>query len=149
MNWQWVLLTYKIEWCYKQGTWWPSGSAHLTRLICKACNQCLCGVWSRSQLAALDMLHCIKRFFGGITYRWFPPGTPHSSTIKNRKFLISKKIGCSEGGFRSRAEMKESGQNKCEIRMKKKWFKNEARQWKLEMTDPRQNCAVVTIVLPR
>jgi hypothetical protein len=51
-----------------------------------ACNQCLCGVWVRSQLAALDMLHRIKGFSARITYRWFPPGTPVSSTIKRVLF---------------------------------------------------------------
>jgi hypothetical protein len=31
----------------------------------QACNQyCLCGVWVRSHLAALDMLHRIKGIFG-------------------------------------------------------------------------------------
>jgi hypothetical protein len=30
----------------------------------QACNQCLCGVWVRSQLAALDKLHHIKGIFG-------------------------------------------------------------------------------------
>jgi hypothetical protein len=30
----------------------------------QACNQWLCGVWVRSQLAALDMLHRIKGIFG-------------------------------------------------------------------------------------
>jgi hypothetical protein len=30
----------------------------------QACNQCLCGVWVRSQLEALDMLHRIKGIFG-------------------------------------------------------------------------------------
>jgi hypothetical protein len=48
-------------------------------------------------------------------YWWFPPGTPVSSTIKIEQILISSIIGSSEGG-----EMKESGQKKCEIRMKKK-----------------------------
>jgi hypothetical protein len=68
-----------------------------------ACNQCLCGVWVRSQLAALDKLHRIKGFSARITYRWFPPGTPISSTIKMEKVLI---IGSSEEGFRSRDERK-------------------------------------------
>jgi hypothetical protein len=30
----------------------------------QACNQCLCGVWVRSQLAALHMLHRMKGIFG-------------------------------------------------------------------------------------
>jgi hypothetical protein len=30
----------------------------------QACYQCLCGVWVRSQLSALDMLHRIKGIFG-------------------------------------------------------------------------------------
>jgi hypothetical protein len=30
----------------------------------QACNQCLCGVWVQSRLAALDMLHRIKGIFG-------------------------------------------------------------------------------------
>jgi hypothetical protein len=29
----------------------------------QACNQCLCGVWVQSQLAALDALHHIKGMF--------------------------------------------------------------------------------------
>jgi hypothetical protein len=44
-------------------------------------------------------------------YQWFPPGTPVSSTIKIRKFLISKKIGCSEGGFRLRDERMRAEKN--------------------------------------
>jgi hypothetical protein len=39
-------------------------------------------------------------------YRWFPPGTPISSTIKIEKVLIGLIIGSSEGGFRSRDERK-------------------------------------------
>jgi hypothetical protein len=38
-------------------------TARLTCLDSQACNQYLCGVWVRSQLAALDMLHWIKRDF--------------------------------------------------------------------------------------
>jgi hypothetical protein len=30
----------------------------------QACNQCLCGVWVRSQLTTLDKLHRIKGIFG-------------------------------------------------------------------------------------
>jgi hypothetical protein len=30
----------------------------------QACNQCLCRVWVRSQLAALDKLHRMKGIFG-------------------------------------------------------------------------------------
>jgi hypothetical protein len=80
------------------------GAADVSEL--QACNQCLCGVWVRSQLAALDKLHRIKGIFGRVTYRWFPPGTPVSSTIKSEKVLISLITGSSEGGFRSRDERK-------------------------------------------
>jgi hypothetical protein len=41
-------------------------------------------------------------------YRWFPPGTPVSSTIKIDKVLISLIIGNSEGGFRLRDERKQA-----------------------------------------
>jgi hypothetical protein len=38
-------------------------TARLTCLL-QACNQCLCGVWVRSQLTALDKSHRIKGIFG-------------------------------------------------------------------------------------
>jgi hypothetical protein len=51
-------------------------------------------------------LHRIKVFSARITYRWFPPVTPVSSTIKIEHILISLIIASSEGGFRSRDERK-------------------------------------------
>jgi hypothetical protein len=56
----------------------------------QACNQCLCGVWVRFQLAALDMLHRIKGIFGadhvpvvssghsGFLHHWKGPIPPMS-----------------------------------------------------------------------
>jgi hypothetical protein len=54
-----------IYWNLK-GTWWPNGSRRDCTDVSEsqASNQCLCGVWARSQLAALDMLHRIKVIFG-------------------------------------------------------------------------------------
>jgi hypothetical protein len=61
-------------------------------------------VWVQSQLAARDMLHGIYKDFqrgsrtcGFLQFR--PP-------LKFEKFLISQKIGISDGGFRWRDERK-------------------------------------------
>jgi hypothetical protein len=72
----------------------------------QACNQCLCGVWVRSQLAALDKLHCIKGIFGAGHVPVVSSG--HSGFLhhQNGKVLISLIIGSSEGRFRSRDERK-------------------------------------------
>jgi hypothetical protein len=42
----------------------------------QACNQCLCGVWVRSQLTALDKLHRIKKDFRRGSSRVFWGKTP-------------------------------------------------------------------------
>jgi hypothetical protein len=47
-------------------------------------------------------------------YLSLPAKLPVSSTIKIIKFLISKKIGCSEGGFRLRDESKRAEKGKYE-----------------------------------
>jgi hypothetical protein len=67
----------------------------------QACNQCLCGVWVRSQLTALD----IKRIFGADHVPEVSSG--HSGFLhhQNWKLLISSIIGSSEGGFRPRPDL--------------------------------------------
>jgi hypothetical protein len=52
----------------------------------KACNQCLCGVCVRSQLAALDMLHRIKGIFGANHVPVVSSG--HSGFLHHQKGLI-------------------------------------------------------------
>jgi hypothetical protein len=63
----------------------------------QACNQCLCWVWVRSQLA-LDKLHRIKGIFGA--------GHVPVVSIKIEIVLINLIIGSSEGEFRSTDERK-------------------------------------------
>jgi hypothetical protein len=47
------------------------------------------------------------RILFGITYRWFPQGTPVSYTNKiKKKMLINLILGSSEGGFQLRYEKK-------------------------------------------
>jgi hypothetical protein len=77
----------------------------------QACNQCLCGVWVRSQLAALDKLNRIKGIFGTDHVPVVSPGILVSSSIKIKQILISLIIGSSEGGFRSRDERKRAEKN--------------------------------------
>jgi hypothetical protein len=73
----------------------------------QACNQCLCGVWVRSKLAALDKLHRMKGIFGAGHVPVVSSG--HSGFLHHqnwKKVLISLIIGSSEGGFRSKDERK-------------------------------------------
>jgi hypothetical protein len=47
------------------GTWWPNGSDASDVSDSQACNQCLCGVWVRAQLAALDVAPYTRAFRRG------------------------------------------------------------------------------------
>jgi hypothetical protein len=74
----------------------------------QACNQCLCGLWVRSQLAALDMLHRITGIFGVDHVPVVSSG--HSGFLHHQieQILISLIIGNSEGGFKPRDEWKQA-----------------------------------------
>jgi hypothetical protein len=64
----------------------------------QACNQCLCGVWVRSQLAALDMLHRMKGIFwrgsrtgGFLRVLRFPPPSKgsYSPNVLSRRDTVA------------------------------------------------------------
>jgi hypothetical protein len=113
---------------------WEVGYVVFERIWCVwlvyACNQCLCGVWVRPQLEALDMLHPIKGIFSAdhlpvLRELWFPPPSKFENS------WLVRKIGCSEGGFRSRDERK-LAKKIVKYEWRKKWLMNKKWKWLID-----------------